>query len=139
MNLTKEKVPRKGILGTEKNMTMKKNNVTMALLVIVAGAVILSIGTITNSAYATTGQGTPRENPGQPPDPNCWGEINSGLAQSSGGVGQHASNPIRDPKGTPPQDIDRETPRAGVGNQAEDSPGEHAQTVGPQFGQECEP
>jgi hypothetical protein len=116
-------------------MTMKKNNVTVALLVIAVGVAILSIGTITSSAYATTGQGTPRQNPGQPPDPNCWGEINSGLAQDDfgdPGVGSHASDPV-------PGDDDRETPRDGVGNQAEDSPGEHAQTVGPQFGQECEP
>ena len=83
---------------------------------------------------AANAQGTPRQDPGQPPDANCWGEINSGLAQDdfgSPGVGEHASDPV-------PGDDDRETPRAGVGNQAEDTPGEHAQTVGPLFGQICE-
>ena len=84
---------------------------------------------------AANAQGTPRQDPGQPPDANCWGEINSGLAQDdvgSPGVGEHASDPV-------PGDDDRETPRAGVGNQAEDTPGEHAQTVGRLFGQICEP
>ena len=69
---------------------------------------------------------------GQPTNPNCFGEINSGLAQSSGGVGQHASNPI------PNNDDPHDTPRLGVGNQAEGTPGEHGLTVGPLFGQTCE-
>ena len=102
---------------------------SVALLVIaVTGAAILSIGATTSSAYAARGDhGTPRTETGtgQPTDPNCWGEINSGLAQASGGVGQHASDP------TPGDD----TPRLGVGNQPEGHPSDHADTVGPQFGQ----
>jgi hypothetical protein len=84
------------------------------------------------------GHGTPRTESetgtGQPTDPNCWGEANSGLAQDDfgdPGVGSHASDPV-------PNNPGRETPRLGVGNQEEGTPGEHGQTVGPQFGQPCE-
>ncbi len=118
----------------------KRVRPSMALLVIaVVGTAILSIGAITTTAaYAQAlgngGHGTPRTQTGtgQPTDPNCWGEINSGLAQDSGGVGQHASDPV-------PGDDDRETPRLGVGNQPEGTPSDHAAEVGPQFGQTCEP
>jgi hypothetical protein len=124
MQHSKEKVPKKGV------------HTFVALLVIaVTGAAILSIGATTSSAYAARGDhGTPRTETGtgQPTDPNCWGEINSGLAQASGGVGQHASDPV-------PGDDDRETPRLGVGNQPEGTPSDHAAEVGPQFGQTCEP
>ena len=113
----------------------KRVRPSMALLVIaVVGTAILSIGAITTTAaYAQAlgngGHGTPRTDTGQPTDPNCWGEINSGLAQASGGVGQHASDP------TPGDD----TPRLGVGNQPEGHPSDHADTVGPLFGQDlCE-
>jgi hypothetical protein len=108
-----------------------------AMLAFAAIGTIASIGGITTTtAYAQAlgndGHGTPRpqtQDPdstttGQPTDPNCFGEINSGLAQSSGGVGEHASDPV-------PGDDDRETPRLGVGNQAEGTPGEHGLTVGP--------
>lgn len=121
MQHLKEKVPKKGV----------RPSASVLILMAVAATTLMSLSSLLPLAYAE-GQGTPRQNPGSPPDPNCWGEINSGLAQSSGGVGQHASDPI-------PGDDDRETPRDGVGNQAEDSPGEHAQTVGPLFGQTCEP
>jgi hypothetical protein len=79
-------------------------------------------------------QGTPRTDPGQPDDPDCWGEANSGLATSDfgdPGLGEHASDPV-------PGNDDRETPRDGVGNQPEDSPPEHGAVVGPLFGQPCE-
>ncbi|MFL6484630.1 MAG: hypothetical protein ACJ70Z_07960 [Nitrososphaera sp.] len=111
-----------------------------AMLAFAAIGTIASIGGITTTAaYAQAlgngGHGTPRtDSPtgtGQPTDPNCFGEINSGLAQSSGGVGEHASDPV-------PGDDDNETPRLGVGNQAEGTPGEHGLTVGPGFGQQCE-
>jgi hypothetical protein len=118
MQNSKEKVPKRGV----------RPSASVLILMAVAATTLMTLSSFLPLAYA---QGTPRVNPGSPPDPNCWGEINSGLAQSSGGVGEHASDPI-------PGDDDRETPRAGVGNQAEDSPGEHAQTVGPRFGQECE-
>jgi hypothetical protein len=114
MRFLKEKVPEKRVRPS------------VALLVIaVAGTAILSIGAITPAAVFA--QGTPRTDPGQPTDPNCFGEISTGAAQiedSQPGLGEHASDPV-------PGDEDRETPRLGVGNQVEDTPGEHAQTVGP--------
>jgi hypothetical protein len=114
-----------------------------AMLAFAAVGTIASIGGITTTAaYAQAlgndGHGTPRSQSGtgtgQPSDPNCFGEINSGLAQSSGGVGEHASDPV-------PNDDPHDTPRLGVGNQDnvdEGTPGEHALVVGPGFGQECE-
>jgi hypothetical protein len=119
MQHLKEKMPKKGV----------RPSASVLILMAVAATTLMTLSSFLPLADA---QGTPRVNPGRPPDPNCWGEINSGLAQSSGGVGEHASDPV-------PSNPGRETPRAGVGNQAEDSPGEHAQTVGPGFGQECEP
>jgi hypothetical protein len=119
MRVLKERVPEKRV----------RPNASVLILMAVAAAILSPMLLLPVSAQE--GQGTPRTDPGQPPDSNCWGEINSGLASSSGGVGDHASDPI-------PGDDDRETPRDGVGNQLEDSPGEHAETVGPQFGQECE-
>jgi hypothetical protein len=75
------------------------------------------------------GHGTPREDPGQPDDPDCWGEVSSDLAQTadgSPGLGEHASDPI-------PGDADNETPRRGIGNnfQGDDTPPEHGATVAP--------
>jgi hypothetical protein len=103
-----------------------------AMLAFAAIGTIASIGGITTTAaYAQAlgndGHGTPRTDPGQPTDPNCFGEINVGAAQKvddQPGLGEHASDPI-------PGNDDNETPRLGVGNQVEDTPGEHAQTVGP--------
>jgi hypothetical protein len=124
----------------------KNNNKKLALLsslaaIMLLGLVIVGLSTITvvtttpQVAYATSeGQGTPREDPGQPDDPDCWGEANSDLARDDfgdPGVGSHASDPV-------PGDDDRETPRDGVGNQAEDTPPEHGAVVGPGFGQPCE-
>ena len=119
MRFLKEKVPEKRV----------RPSASVLILMAVAAAILSPMLLLPVSAQE--GQGTPRRDLGQPPDSNCWGEINSGLAQSSGGVGDHASDPI-------PGDDDRETPRDGVGNQLEDSPGEHGETVGPLFGQECE-
>jgi hypothetical protein len=103
-----------------------------AMLAFAAIGTIASIGGITTTAaYAQAlgndGHGTPRTDPGQPTDPNCFGEINTGAAQKEDtqpGLGEHASDPVPSLPG-------RETPRLGVGNQVEDTPGEHAQTVGP--------
>jgi hypothetical protein len=122
MRVLKEKVPE------------KRARLSMTLLVIaVAGTAILSIGAITleavfaQEAIGNGGHGTPRTDPGQTTDPNCFGEINRGAAQiedGQPGLGEHASDPLPDEPG-------RETPRLGVGNQDEDTPGEHAHTVGP--------
>jgi hypothetical protein len=127
MRHSNEKVPR------------KENRPSMALLVIaVAGTAILSIGAITTPVFAappsgetpghSEGHGTPREDRGQPDDPDCWGEVSSDLAQTdddSPGLGEHASDPI-------PGDADNETPRRGIGNNfpGDDTPPEHGETVG---------
>ena len=61
-------------------------------------------------------------------DQNCWGKVSSGLAQKNDGkpgVGEHSSDPVQNP-----EDTDNETPREGVGNQAEGHPSDHADTVG---------
>jgi hypothetical protein len=75
--------------------------------------------------------GTPPKTPGAGTDPSCWGEATSGLAKDSGGVGQHSSNPD-------PSDPDHDTPRSGIGNMPEDTPGEHGQIVADNFGQSCD-
>jgi hypothetical protein len=75
----------------------------------------------------SAGHGTPREDSGSPPDPDCWGEVTSDLAQTddgSAGIGEHSSDPV-------PGDADNETPRRGIGNnfQGDDTPSEHGETV----------
>jgi hypothetical protein len=50
---------------------------------------------------------------------NCWGEVTRDFAQT-GSLGEHSSDP--------PGDDDN--PREGVGNQDEDHPSDHADTVG---------
>lgn len=50
-----------------------------------------------------------------PANPNDWGKVVSDRAQD-GNFGAHSSNPIPDPPNTPPNEIDREVPRDGVGN-----------------------
>jgi hypothetical protein len=50
---------------------------------------------------------------------NCWGEVTRDFAQT-GTLGEHSSDP--------PGDDDN--PREGVGNQDEDHPSDHADTVG---------
>ena len=57
---------------------------------------------------------------------NCWGQVTKALTQNEDdqpGIGEHTSNPR-------PGDDDNETPREGVGNQAEGHPSDHADTVG---------
>ena len=127
----------------------------MELLVM---TIVLAIGTSTTSVvYATTGMGggdpgSGTDNP-QPDrvgadDPeverdgaddegesNCWGKVTSdGVSENDGdgiggrAFGQHASNPTGDP--------DNDTPREGVGNQDEDHPSDHADSVGGAFSNE---
>lgn len=75
----------------------------------------------------------------QPSSPNDWGNVISGRAQEESM--RHSSNPVpsNDPPGTLPQDINRETPRDGVGNvQLNDEeipkhPAFHAQALCSQF------
>ena len=71
-----------------------------------------------------------RDGPDDEGDENCWGQVSKGLAQKDDGkpgLGEHSSNPVNDP---PDQEEDNETPREGVGNQDEDHPSDHADTVG---------
>jgi hypothetical protein len=132
MRLLKEKVPKEGV------------SPSMALLVIaVAGTVTMMTTTTTTSNVAFAQacvdpmqpcHGTPPQTPGAGPDPSCWGEATSGVAKSSGGVGEHSSNPIPEEEG---EEIDRDTPRSGIGNMPEDTPGEHGEAVDQAFGQNC--
>lgn len=67
-----------------------------------------------------------RDGPDDEGEANCWGQVTSDAAQDFGsGFGQHAANPTGDE--------DNDTPREGVGNQDEDHPSDHADTVGPAF------
>jgi hypothetical protein len=75
-------------------------------------------------------KGSPREEPGEPNIPSCWGQVSSGFAQT-GDMGEHTSNPI-------PSDEDPDSPRLGLGNTLEDGPQGHGEVVGPRFGQTCE-
>lgn len=129
------------------------------LVAIAIIATMLSVTASFSTAYASTGMGNCKNSPddcerqpdrvgnddpndtdadrdgpgGEDGDPtdddtgeqNCWGKVSSGLAQKEDGkpgLGEHSSNP------TP--DEDNETPREGVGNQAEGHPSDHADTVG---------
>jgi hypothetical protein len=77
-----------------------------------------------------------RDGPDEKEDANCWGKVTSDFTTTKDGDGggnmRHASDPV-------PGDDDNETPREGVGNQDEDHPSDHADTVGPRFGsdEEC--
>ena len=77
-----------------------------------------------------------RDGPDEKEDANCWGKVTSDFTTTKDGDGggsmSHASDPV-------PGDDDNETPREGVGNQDEDHPSDHADTVGPRFGsdEEC--
>jgi len=115
MRVLKEKVPKEGV------------SPSMALLVIaVAGTAILSIGAITpaavfaQEAIGNDGHGTPRQNPGQQEDANCWGDVTKQLAQiddGQAGLGHHASS--------------FDEPRLGVGNQpGDDTRAIHGDNVG---------
>src|ERR671919_2155230 len=70
-----------------------------------------------------------RDGPDDEREANCWGKVTSDAVSEPGddddgiggrAFGEHASNP--------PGDDDN--PRAGVGNQLEDHPSDHADTVG---------
>jgi hypothetical protein len=111
------------------------------LVIVVAGTAILSIGitapatVFAQEAIGNGGHGTPRVEPGQQDDPECWGEVTQQLAQqedSQPGIGEHVSNPI------PNNDDPHDTPRLGVGNQAQDTPAEHGEFVGGLIGISCE-
>ena len=111
-----------------------------AVLVVAAGTSTLSTMTSSSVAYAqeaigNDGHGTPREEPGQQDDPECWGEVTQQLAHqedSQPGIGEHVSNPI------PNNDDPHDTPRLGVGNQAQDTPAEHGEFVGGLIDISCE-
>jgi hypothetical protein len=67
-----------------------------------------------------------RDGPDDKGEENCWGKVTSSLTQNDDdqpGIGEHSSDPR-------PGDDDNETPREGVGNQDEDHPSDHADTVG---------
>ena len=104
-----------------------------AVLVAAAAAGTSTFGTKTSSvAYAQEAidndrHGTPRAEPGQQDDPECWAEVTQQLAQQEDrqpGIGEHVSNPI------PNNDDPHDTPRLDVGNQAQDTPAEHGEIVG---------
>lgn len=61
---------------------------------------------------------------------NCWGKVTSDGTRTlePGEFGQHAANPTGDD--------DNDTPREGVGNQDEDHPSDHADSVGGAFSDE---
>ena len=78
---------------------------------------------------------TTRDGPDDEGEENCWGKVTSDAVSENDGdgiggrsFGQHSSNP------TP--DEDNETPREGVGNQDEDHPSDHADSVGGAFSDE---
>ncbi len=112
MQHSKEKVPKKGA----------RPSASVLILMAVAATTLMSLSSLLPLAYA---QGTPRTDPGQIEDPDCWGEVNSQLAQvddGQPGEGEHVSDPLPNRPG-------HETPRDGVGNQDEDHPALHGETV----------
>ena len=122
------------------NRTTKRLMLLAAVLVVAAGTSTLSTMTSSSVAYAqeaigNDGHGTPREEPAQQDDPECWGEVTQQLAHqedSQPGIGEHVSNPI------PNNDDPHDTPRLGVGNQAQDTPAEHGEFVGGLIDISCE-
>ena len=89
---------------------MKNQILTMGILAIVA-----SLGFTAISSDAVFGQGAPQQGVPDHANPNAaFGQGASGFPP--GEMGQHASNPIPDNGNVPPQDIDRDTPRTGIGN-----------------------
>jgi hypothetical protein len=114
MRHSKEKVPKKGVRPS-----------VSALILMAVAAAILSPMLLPVSAQEepgnSEGHGTPRESPGQPPDPDCWGEVTSTFAQVEDrqpGIGEHASS--------------FDEPRFGIGNNqdGDDTPPEHGANVG---------
>ena len=71
-----------------------------------------------------------RDGPDDEGEENCWGKVTSDGARTlePGEFGQHAANPTGDE--------DNDTPREGVGNQNEDHPSDHADSVGGAFSDE---
>jgi hypothetical protein len=115
---------------------MNKTNTITIAVTIVAVAVLFLVMPVSdviattaggnrqnNDAGNSGGHGTPESQneggPGPndgPKEANCFGKVSAELA-NSGQTGQHASS--------------FGTPRAGVGNQAEGHPSDHADTIGP--------
>ena len=130
MRVLKERVPEKRV---------RPNASVLILMAVAVAAAMLSPMSLLLPASAQEGQGTPRIETGQPDDPDCWGEVSSTVAQRDDddpGLGEHASNPIPEPEG---EEVDHDTPRDGVGNQAQDTPPEHGAFVGPIIDINCEP
>lgn len=76
-----------------------------------------------------------RDGPDDEGEENCWGKVTSDGVNTNDGdgiggkaFGEHASNPTGDE--------DNDTPREGVGNQNEDHPSDHADSVGGAFSNE---
>jgi hypothetical protein len=64
---------------------------------------------VLGSALPSAALASPRPEPGQPNNPNCWGVVTSQRASTEHDVGEHASNP--------PFDTTPDRPgRAGLGN-----------------------
>jgi hypothetical protein len=135
MQYSKEKAPKKGV----------RPSVALLVLAVIGAAAILSIGATMTPVFAappsgetpghSEGHGTPRTEPGQQDDPECWGEATNQLTHlddGQPGIGEHVSNPI------PNNDDPHDTPRLGVGNQVEDTPAQHGETVGAIIGISCE-
>ena len=129
MKPSKEKMPKKIVCPSA----------SVLFLMVVAAAILSPMLLLPVSAQEveepgnSEGHGTPRQNPGQVDDPECWGEATEQLAKQDDGkpgIGEHASDPM--PGG------DNETPRLGIGNQKEDTPAEHAEVMAPLFGISCE-
>ena len=59
---------------------------------------------------------------------NCWGKVSSALGKQQNEIDgpAHSANPVPNDE----DNTDNETPREGVGNQAEGHPSDHADTVG---------
>lgn len=140
---------------------MKTMTITLMIVMVMATTTALSLSSPT---YATTGMSDCTEDPDREdcnPQPdrvgaddpdvtrdgpdegsdeaNCWGKVTSDVVTTNDGdgfggkiFGSHAADPVQ-------SDDDNETPREGVGNQDEDHPSDHADTVGPRFGsdEEC--
>lgn len=122
---------------------MQSNERTVMCALGATALLLLLVGTATTNAFAQAGsnpmqpedKGTPRQEPGQQDDPECWGEVTKGLTHADDeqpGIGEHVSNPV------PDNDSPHDTPRTGIGNMPEDTPAEHGQVVGPLFDITCQ-
>jgi hypothetical protein len=111
--------------ANSKRVTEKLVLLSLAIMLAVSLTTTMSSGMVFAAPPSgetpghSEGHGTPREDPGQPDDPDCWGEVTSEFTQfddGQPGIGDHASS--------------FGEPRKGVGNQDEDTPPEHGATVG---------